>query len=92
MSVVEIEDWRYMVDMGCNLDLWVLSGDVYGHPMFPNGSHICVSTPKKLDRNEMAVTTASGRIYHLGNCDGNLLEQLQYIEDDITNKGTQVVK
>lgn len=88
---VRIENWRYIMDMGCMLDIWRLYGQVYGHPGYRDGSFICPSTPVHLDEERMLITTASGRVYELGNCNGDVNEHLQYIRDDIANRGSLAV-
>jgi len=42
-----------------------LVGDVYGHPTFPDGHTISVSTPVSSDGNN-TITTKSGSMYKLG--------------------------
>lgn len=88
-DVVQLEDWRYLVDMGCNDDRWRLHGRVFGHPNFRPGYGVFVSTPKDLDEENMILITCSGRKYKLGECDGQLAVQLQYIKDDINQGGTK---
>lgn len=89
MNVITLEEWAYRVHMegGFQKDTWRLTGKVYGHPNFPPGHIVHVSTPKKLDGR--LVTTFSGRIYELGYCEGNEKEQLKYIQEDIERDGTQ---
>lgn len=89
MDYCELHDWHYGVNMGCGVDSWQLTGRVYGHPNVSLGGQVFTSTPKKFDRENMIVETASGRKYKLFNCAGKLEEQIKHIEDDIAKGGTQ---
>ena len=89
MEPILLENWRYLVEMGCGVDTWRLYGEVYGHPRFREGRSVFVSTPKSLDKEKRLITTASGKVYQLGNCAANEDEQFQYIEADISNGGTE---
>ena len=86
--VVQLEQWHYMVDMGCGSDMWGLCGKAFSHPHFKDGHFIMVSTPVELDEVNMIVKTSSGRLYELGECKGNLEQQLGYIREDIKHGGT----
>lgn len=88
-GLVQLENWHYQVELGGGYDSWRLNGEVYGHPNYSPGASVHVSTPKAFDESKMIITTASGRKYRLGNCDGNLDEQMGHIRDDITRGGTQ---
>lgn len=87
-SIVRLENWRYLVNFGCGKDEWRLSGNVFNHPTIDDGNQAFVSTPVYFDKSKMITITASGRVYSLGICAGNLEEQMGYILDDIKNKGT----
>lgn len=82
MTNISIHNWRYVVEFGCGTDSWRLGGEVFGHPNYSGGSHVLTL---------MQVTTASGRVYQLGNCAGIIEEQLAYIREDIARGGTLLI-
>ncbi len=88
-NYVKLHDWRFSMNMGCNLDIWMLGGKVYKHPNYPDGSFVHVSTPTKIEETSdgIFVTGASGRVYKLGTCAVNLDEGLAEIRECITKGG-----
>lgn len=88
--IVELHNWRYMVQMGFGHDSWQLTGKAFGHPKIPDGDYVCTSTPVKFDREKMQVETFSGRVYQLYDCGGNLEEQIKYLEEDIARSTDSV--
>jgi hypothetical protein len=89
---IRLENWRYTVRMCCSGDSWCLSGEAYGHPRFPPGHSVSTSSPVSFNKQDMVVTTYSGSIYKLGECAGNLEEQLHYIEEDVERARKQMCK
>jgi hypothetical protein len=84
VKIILLKNWAYRVNMGpWNDDRWGLTGEAYGHPRFPDGEIVTTSTPKAFDRESMVVITLSGSIYMLGDCGGNLEEQIQHIVKDV---------
>ena len=81
--IIRLEDWHYKVDMGAGVDLWRLSGIVHGHPNYGSDKRVFVSTPVEFDEEKMQIKGKSGRIYQLGQCNGNVDIQKQYIRDDV---------
>lgn len=88
-KMVVLENWRYNVEMGGGTDAWKLNGEAYGHPNYEEGHRVWTSTPINFDPNSRILITASGRRYRLGVCAGNEREQIEYIMNDIANKGTE---
>jgi hypothetical protein len=81
MDEMILEDWAYKVIMQCNGDIWALHGIRIGHPRVHGyGS---VSTPAEFDEEKMIIKTFSGSVYKLGNCGGNLKQQIAYIKEDV---------
>lgn len=87
LNPVELHDYRFATQMGCDLDLWCLGGRVYGHPNYRDGSHVFVSTPKAFDRLNSLLMTASGREYRLVNPAGNAEDTWDEIEFTIERGG-----
>ena len=53
VDVINLENWHYSVVMGGGTDSWRLTGEVYGHPKFPPGHRVFVSTPKMFDQKTL---------------------------------------
>ena len=85
MEEVILENWECRMELmgGLQRDLFLLSGDVIGHPKFADGSKVSVSTPVSFDQETMTVTTTTGRKYKLGRCASNISQQISYILDDV---------
>lgn len=90
-DIVDLENWRYHVEMGFGSDSWCISGTVFNHPNHVDRSYITISSPKKFDENKMILITASGRIYKLGNCSDDLKQQIKYIREDIRCGGSLIL-
>lgn len=88
--MVEIYNFRYLMDMGIGGDLWKPYGQVYGHPHINDGLHVYTSTPVEFDEVNMIMTTASGRQYKICSFDGEQNKWIDQIKSDILNKGTEV--
>lgn len=88
--MVEIHKFRYMVEMGCGLDAWRPTGQVYGHPNVPDGNQIYTSTPVSLDEENLRFKTASGREYQIITFDDDQKKILDQIKTDIKNQGTEM--
>lgn len=81
-SILNLEDWHYFTIMSCAGDEWRLTGRVENHPTVPNDI-VHLSSPVHFDKENMLVTTFSGRKYKLGRCFSNLEQQIKYIEEDV---------
>jgi hypothetical protein len=85
---VQLENWRYLVEMGAGIDAWRLTGEAYDHPNFHDGEVVHTSTPVAFDATTRQLKTASGRTYVLGQCAANENEQIKNIMEDIERTGT----
>lgn len=85
----QIQDFRYVVEMGCGLDMWRPCGHVLNHPNFPDGHFVYTSTPVELDEQNLKFTTASGRVYQIVSFSDDQTKVLDQIKKDIANKGSE---
>ena len=67
-TTVRIENWKRCFDDGRSPNL---EGDVYGHPRFPDGTHIYTSTIEWIDEEKRKCKTRN-RIYSLGETGASL--------------------
>lgn len=78
-------NWRFLVDMGCGLDIWCL------HGINDDGQVVIPSMPVKIEKfnDHLLLHTYSGSIYRLGysDCAANLEEHIGYLEDALTDGG-----
>ena len=81
-----ISDVRYMVEMGCGLDIWRIHGEV-------DGRLRCPSSPVSFDEEDDEFTTASGNQYKIMNYadDFGKAKFVEQIKKDIANKGFERV-
>jgi hypothetical protein len=87
VDLVELRDYRFATQMDFGTDSWCLYGRVFGHPNFRDGEFIYTSTPTAFDRENLLLTTASGREYRLVNPEGNAEDTWGEIELTIGRKG-----
>ncbi len=62
---IEIYDLCYAMNLSGGGDLWMLHGEVFNHPNFPDGSIINPSSPVSFDEGNELLTTASERRYRV---------------------------
>ncbi|MCK9458527.1 MAG: hypothetical protein M0R80_02660 [Proteobacteria bacterium] len=84
--MVILENAKYEMELGCGMDVWRLSGQVYGHPNFEDGKSVFVSTPKVFDEETNELTTSSGRQYVIQSY-VNRTKVIEQIKQDIEKKG-----
>lgn len=79
--MIRLENWRYATRFEGGQ--WRLHGTVYDHPYIADGKAVWPSTPVYFQRDLMLLRTKSGSEYILGNCSGDLNEEVRYIIKDI---------
>jgi len=89
-EIVELSDAQYLMNMSIGGDTWALYGCVVGHPNFPNGSYVFVSTPKSFDEQTGMLVTMSGRKYHIISYASAKEEVVKQIKNDIAKCGYEV--
>jgi hypothetical protein len=87
MNIVQIDEFRYMVEMGCNRDSWRCCGMVVGHPDIPDGQFCMPSTPVEFDEENLTFKTISGKTYKIMSFDGNEEEIKNQLKEDVENGG-----
>jgi hypothetical protein len=87
--VVELYDAHYEMELGCNLDVWQLRGNVINHPDFPDGNSVGPSTPVEFDEATDIMKTASGKTYKIMSY-VNKEKVVEQIKSDIEKKGYEV--
>ena len=81
--MIQLENWHFETMMQGGGDTWTLSGRVYGHPRFDDGAYIHLSQIVGFDEHAFVVKT-NNTTYFLGECDGDIQTQVQYIKDYLT--------
>ncbi len=87
--MIILEKAEYAMNLGCGSDIWRLSGKVYGHPNFQDGSFVFVSTPTTFNEATNEMTTASGRQYVIQSY-VDRAKVIEQIKEDIANKGYEL--
>lgn len=67
MEPVKLFDAQFRMQFGPGSkgDTWMLYGQVWGHPRFPDGDSVHISTPVSYDKETKLLSTVSGRTYRL---------------------------
>ena len=76
---------RYVVDMGCGLDIWRISGIV-------DTNEVYISTPISYDYETDIIETKSGSIYKIVSYEMDKDKFHEQITQSIKNGGYEVVK
>ena len=83
----ELHNAQYLMNLGCGIDYWMLSGIVYGHPDIDDGKQIFVSTPIAIDETNNILTTYSGRKYKIVSYASRKETVIEQIKKDIEKGG-----
>lgn len=75
-----LSNWRFQMHLNGGGDIWGL------HGYNDEDKFVMIGTPKHFDEKNMVVTTTRS-IYQLGQCAGNLEENIQEIKDTIERGG-----
>lgn len=84
-KIVDIFEFRYLMQLGCGGDYWLPYGKVYGHPNFNDGHKVYTSTPVSFNEMDMIMTTASGRKYCIRTFESDPQKWIDQIKKDIAN-------
>lgn len=87
--MIELYDAHYEMDLGCNMDMWLLKGKVRNHPRFPDGAEISPSTPIEFNEETGTMKTASGKTYQIMSYIRQN-EVITQIKKDISNRGYEI--
>lgn len=85
--MIELHNVRYLVEMGCGIDYWRLSGEAYGHPQYRDGERIWPSTPVSFDEEQLTFQSASGKSYQLCSFEVPKEKVIEQLKKDIKKGG-----
>jgi len=84
--IIEIENIRYFMSMGCGIDSWRIVGNAIDHPVY-GYSEVQPSTPVSFNREEKTFKTYSGKTYKIVSFSMNEEDFWKALELSVVEKG-----